>query len=115
MGNNSPILWLSPELARAYYLTVTVALLGLLQILALRWGHPDLRWLPPRWAAPVGVVMIISSVATYYHQFYSLIFVPGPAGLELMLLFGGASITALWLTRLLGAFVRHFGRGGLSE
>lgn len=111
MGNEAIVLWLSAELAWAYFCTIFVSMLGLLQIVAVQYGQARLRWLPAPLARPLGVLAIVGAVATFYLRYYTLIFVPGPAGLELMLLFGGASAAAVWATRLLHALaVRLQGR-----
>lgn len=99
MGNDALLLWLSAEVAFAYWLTIIVSLLGALQIIALR--RDEWRWLPRRLAPIVGICLIIGAVAWFYTTQYHLIFVPGPAGLELMVLFGTGTMVAIWLTRLL--------------
>jgi hypothetical protein len=101
MGDDSLVLWLSAELALAYFVAVIVGMLGLLQVVAVQWQRESLRWLPVRLAKPLGSLAIIGALAWFYLGYYPLIFVPGPAGLELMILFGGGTALAVWLTRAL--------------
>lgn len=108
MGNDAVVLWLTPELALAYFLAVVVGMIGLLQLVAARWSRDDLRWLPPAMATPVGLALGIGALLVFYVSQYPLIFVPGPAGLELMLLFGAGTALATWLSRGLARLV---GRG----
>jgi hypothetical protein len=101
MGNDSLVLWLSADLALGYFLAVFVGMSGLLQVVAYRWGREDLRWLPSHLAQPLGGLLVLGALGSFYLRFYDLIFVPGPAGLELILLFAVATALAVWLTRLL--------------
>ena len=105
MGNESLVLWLSAELAMGYFAAVFVGMVGLLQLVGAR--RDDLRWLPPRWRVPGGAALVVGALTFFYLPFYELIFVPGPAGLELMVLFGGATVLAIWLTRLLAALAQR--------
>jgi hypothetical protein len=114
MGNESFVLWLSAELALGYFIAVIVGMVGLLQVVAVQWRRDDLLWLPRPLARPLGLLAILGAGAWFYLRFYRLIFVPGPAGLELMVLFGGGSILAIWLTRLLHWLTSNFrGRAAL--
>lgn len=106
MGNDSILLWLSVEVALGYWIAVMVGMMGALQIVAGRGGRDDLRWLPPRLAVPVGIFLLFGAIGWFYPTFYRLIFVPGPAGLELMVLFGSGTMLAVWATRLLARVVR---------
>ncbi|MDQ4074962.1 MAG: hypothetical protein M3220_01810 [Chloroflexota bacterium] len=106
MGNESIILWLSPELALGYFVAVVVGMVGLLQVVAVRWGREDLRWLPASLAPWLGLLLSAGAMAWFYFRFYELIFVPGPAGLELILLFGGGTALAVWITRILHLVIR---------
>ncbi|MBA3532849.1 MAG: hypothetical protein H0T73_13065 [Ardenticatenales bacterium] len=99
MGNDSLVLWLSAELALAYFVAVIVGMLGMLQVIAAHWQRESLCWLPVRMAKPLGSLAMLGALAWFYLSYYPLIFVPGPAGLELMLLFGGGTAIAVWLTR----------------
>lgn len=99
MGDDSILLWLSVEVAWGYFLAVTMGMMGALQWVAAT--RDELRWLPPRLLAPVGTLFILGAIAWFYTMHYPLIFVPGPAGLELMVLFGSGTIVAVWGTRLL--------------
>ena len=101
MGNEAIVLWLSKELALAYFGAVVVGMMGLLQLVATQWNREELRWLPANSALPIGSLMMVGALAWFYISYYRLIFVPGPAGLELMILFSGGSGLAVWLTRLL--------------
>ena len=105
MGNDAIVLWLSEELALAYFIAVIIGMMGALQLVAHYWQRDDLSWLPHNKVFPVSLLMIIGTISTFYIRYYDLIFVPGPAGLELMLLFSGATALAVWLTRLLYWFV----------
>ena len=111
MGDDSLILWLSPELALGYFIAVSVGMLGAIQAMAAASAREDLRWLPRRAALPLGLLIALAALLLFYRTFYALIFVPGPAGLELMLLFGAGTALALWLTRLLARSVKR-GRQG---
>lgn len=108
MGNEAVVLWLTPELALAYFVAVIVGMTGLLQLVAARWQRDDLRWLPSGMATPVGLALGVGALLLFYLTQYPLIFVPGPAGLELMLLFGAGTALATWLSRGLARLV---GRG----
>ncbi|MGB0389828.1 MAG: hypothetical protein ACPGWR_33825 [Ardenticatenaceae bacterium] len=101
MGNEAIVLWLSEELALAYFEAVVVGMMGVLQIVATYSQREQLRWLPRKGAVPIGVLMMSGALAWFYVSYYRLIFVPGPAGLELMLLFSSGTALAVWLTRLL--------------
>ena len=101
MGNDAIVLWLSEELALAYFIAVIIGMMGALQLVARYWRRDDLSWLPHKRVFPVSLLMIIGAISTFYIRYYDLIFVPGPAGLELMLLFSGATAVAVWLTRVL--------------
>lgn len=105
MGNDALVLWLSPELALAYFAAVTVGVAGLLQLVATHGSRPDLAWLPPTAATPVGIALILVPSLLFYIGGYRLIYVPGPAGLELMLLYAGGAALAIWLTRALHRLV----------
>ncbi len=56
---------------------------------------------------PVGLLLAGGALAAFYLSFYRLIFVPGPAGLELILLFGGGTALAVWLSKLLHRLVQR--------
>ena len=101
MGNDAIVLWLSEELASAYFIAVIISMMGALQLVARYWQRDDLSWLPHNVVLPISTLMIIGAISTFYIRYYELIFVPGPAGLELMLLFSGATALAVWLTRVL--------------
>lgn len=105
MGNDALVLWLSPELALAYFVAVIVGMMGLMQALSVRWQRPEFRWLPRRVAEPVGLLLVVGALAWFYLRYYQLIFVPGPAGLELIVLFASGSAVAVWLSRLLHALL----------
>jgi hypothetical protein len=116
MGNDALVLWLSAELALGYFIAVVVGMVGLLQVVAAQWGRDDLRWLPRSIAPILGWAVVVGAWAWLYVRFYRLIFVPGPAGLELMVLFGGATAIAIWVTRLLHwASVSLMGRTALQS
>jgi hypothetical protein len=107
MGDDSILLWLSVEVALSYWVAVMVGMMGALQVVAIGAKRVDLQWLPPRLAVPLGMLLIIGAVGWFYTTFYCLIFVPGPAGLELMVLFGSGTAVAVWVTRLLAWVVRQ--------
>jgi hypothetical protein len=106
MGDDSILLWLSVEIAWGYFFAVTVGMVGALQLVARGGVREDLRWVPSRIGLFVGVLLILGTMGWFYTLHYRLIFVPGPAGLELMVLFGGGTMIAVWVTRLL-AWVRE--------
>lgn len=110
MGDDSILLWLSVEVAWGYFVAVTVGVIGALQIVATQANRENLRWLPPRMSTPVGTLFILGAIGWFYTLHYRLIFVPGPAGLELMVLFGSGTIVATWVTRFF-AWVRVGGKG----
>jgi len=107
MGDDSILLWLSVEVAWGYFVAVTVGMIGALQLVAARVKREDLRWVPPRIGIPVGTLLILGAIGWFYTTHYRLIFVPGPAGLELMVLFGSGTVVAVWATRLLAWAVRQ--------
>lgn len=107
MGDDSILLWLSVEVAWGYFIAVTFGVMGALQIVAIQAKREDLRWLPPQMGALVGMLFISGAIGWFYAIHYRLIFVPGPAGLELMVLFGSGTIVAVWVTRLLAWAVRQ--------
>lgn len=107
MGNDALVLWLSPELALAYFVAVVVGMTGVLQAVAAQAGREELRWLPLSLALPLGLALTAGALAWFYLGYYRLIFVPGPAGLELMLLFGVGTALATWLSRALARLVRR--------
>lgn len=107
MGDDSIILWLSPQLALGYFVAVIVGMLGAIQAIAATVPRDDLRWLPRRVALPLGLAIAAATMLVFYRTLYRLIFVPGPAGLELMLLFGVGTALALWLTRLLSKTLKR--------
>jgi hypothetical protein len=115
MGSDVLINWISPELALAYFLAVLAAMLGLLQIVATRGEREDLRWLPAGAAMPVGLLATAGAGAWLYTQYYDLIFVPGPAGTELVILFGGGTAVAVWLTRALRWLTTIAGRSRMAR
>jgi hypothetical protein len=115
MGSDVLINWISPELALAYFIAVVIAMLGLLQIVATHGERQDLRWLPAGTALPVGVLTTVGATAWLYTQYYDLIFVPGPAGTELVILFGGGTAVAVWLTRALHWLSSLMGRSSTAQ
>jgi hypothetical protein len=115
MGSDVLVNWISPELALAYFIAVVIAMLGLLQIVATHGERQDLRWLPAGAALPVGVLTTVGAAAWLYTQYYHLIFVPGPAGTELVILFGGGTAIAVWLTRALHWLTTLVGRYGTAR
>lgn len=115
MGNDAIVLWLSPELALGYFIAVIIGMSGIVQAAAAHWGRADLRWLPLPLARPVGLLVAAGALVWFYVTFYELIFVPGPAGLELILLFGVGSAIAIWLARLASGIGRLLSRGTLEQ
>jgi hypothetical protein len=107
MGDDSILLWLSVEIALGYWVAVMVGMMGALQVVAVGAKRTDLQWLPVRIALPVGILLLGGAVGWFYTTFYRLIFVPGPAGLELMVLFGSGTAVAVWATRLLAWTIRQ--------
>ena len=109
MGDDSILLWLSVEVAWGYFIAVTFGVTGALQIVATHSKREEFRWLPPRMSTLVGTILILGAIGWFYTMHYRLIFVPGPAGLELMVLFGSGTVIATWVTRFL-AWVRVRGK-----
>lgn len=112
MGHESFIDWISPEIALAYFLAVTVVLIGVLQLAAIRWDRPELRWLRSRRrGALFGLALIAAGTGAFYGGMQELIFVPGLAGAELFVLFGAGTVTAIIVVRLVAwALSRRAGR-----
>lgn len=107
MGHESLIDWISPEIALAYFVATTVALIGVLQIAGARWDRLELRWPRSRSAAVLlGLVLVLASAAAFYVGMERLIFVPGLAGAELMVLFAAATLLATIVVRLI-AWLLH--------
>lgn len=101
MGHESFIHWISPEIALAYSLATTVILVGVLQVAGARWDRPDLRWFRSRVASGLfGAVLIVTASAAFYLGMKRLIFVPGLAGTELIVIFAAATLVATLLVRL---------------
>lgn len=102
----------NPLVAPAYFLFALAACLGSLQIIAARYGYLGLALVRPRWQPAGGLLlgsaMIVAGAGWFFWQHSAGIFRPGPAGLELFLLFGAALLVALALT-LAGATVVQTG------
>src|SRR5689334_4094286 len=107
----------NPDVAGAYFVCALAACLGTLQIIAARYGYIGLAWLRPRWqplgGIALGLAFIIGGSAIFFTRYSAGIFRPGPAGLELFILFGGAFVLALPLT-LVGATLIQAGAGRRS-
>jgi hypothetical protein len=100
----------NPDVAGAYFLCALAACIGTLQIIAARYGYIGLAWLRPRWqptgGVGLGVTLIVIGCALFFNRHAEGIFRPGPAGLELFLLFGAALALSLPLTLTGAALVQ---------
>lgn len=94
--------WYSPDLAIAYYVWMSVAFLGVLQVAAALHRREDIAWIPDRRARLiVGLLIWSAAFGIFYVTQYRLIFVPGPASTEALVLLGAAGLTAILVTRVL--------------
>lgn len=99
MGHEAFIDWIAPEIAVAYFIATTVALVGILQVAGVAWGRPELRLLPTRGASlALGTLLALGALAGFYLTMQRLILVPGLAGTELIILFTGAALLARLVT-----------------
>lgn len=101
--------FVSGYLALSYLAFATLAVAGLLQVLAA-WrsfvGFALLDYRPtPSWRRAFGPLLIATAYAWFFGTRRGIL-TPGPAGAELTILFGGGVLLALALT-LLGAAVLH--------
>lgn len=102
--------WYSWHLAVAYFACTAIALLGVLQVAAARFGRADLAWFrSPTLCYVVGSVLLIGGLGAFYVTQYRLLFAPGPAAAEAALLFGAAALTATFITRTV-VYIRRAGR-----
>lgn len=96
----------NPHVAPGYLGWAFIACLGVFQIIAAHYGYIGLAWVRPRWQ-PVGgwvlgMSLIVGGCILFFMGHTEGIFRPGPAGLELFILFGGGLVAALVVT-LIGA------------
>ncbi len=102
----------NPDVAPAYLVCAFVVCLGTFQIIAARYGYIGLAWVRPRWqpggGLGLGVALIIGATALFMDRAHAGIFRPGPAGLELFIVFALALALALPLT-LVGAAILQTG------
>ncbi len=95
-----------------YFLFCLVAVLGTLQAVAARYQNCDLLWFEGR----VGYLLGMLAVAGGFAWFFLVdeeIFTPGLAGSELFIVFAGASLAALVVTRIV-AFALNRLRSGVA-
>ena len=96
----------NPDVSPAYFLVALAACLGTLQLIAARYGYIGLAWVSPRWqpwlGGLLGVALVSLPWAWFFERHSAGIFRPGPAGLELMVMFGAAALASVPLT-LIGA------------
>jgi len=93
--------WYSVQLAAAYYVWVTVALVGVVQAAAGHFRRPELAWFrSPRACVLFGLALWAGGMATFYVTQYRLLFAPGPAAGEAAILFALAALTAAAVVRL---------------
>lgn len=102
----------NPDVALAFFVCAVLACGGTLQVVAARYGYVGLAWVRPRWqpwgGTLVGVILIAWGTVWFFARYGDGIFRPGPAGLELFLLFGGAILAASAVT-LAGAAIVQTG------
>lgn len=92
--------WYSVELAIAYYVWSTVAFLGVLQASAAWYDRSELAFSSNRVIGLVaGLVTWSAGVVGFYVTQYELIFVPGPATTEALVVLVTAALTAIMTTR----------------
>ena len=105
--------FVSAYLALGYLGFSTLVVIGLLQGLAAWRSLRGLAWLdygrPPAWRRGLGPVIIVVAYAGFFGTWRELV-TPGPAGAELMVLFGGSVLLGLAVT-LLGATILRPGHG----
>lgn len=108
----------NPDVALAFFVCALLACSGTLQVVAARYGYVGLAWVRPRWqpwgGTLLGVVLVSGGSVWFFVRHSDGIFRPGPAGLELFVLFSGAAAVALVVT-LVGAALIQTGvqPGGL--
>lgn len=89
----------NPDVALAFFVCAVLVCGGTLQMVAARYGYVGLAWVRPRWqpwgGTLFGVILIVGGTAWFFVRHSDGIFRPGPAGLELLLLFGAAGLVAM--------------------
>ena len=109
--------FVSAYLALSYVAFATLVVAGLLQALAARYaivGFALLDYRPSARRRLVGPLLILTGYAWFFGTRRELL-TPGPAGAELVILFGAGVLLALGLT-LLGATLLHpYRRAGLAQ
>lgn len=102
--------WTNIGLARAYFLFVFLAQLGTLQLVAIIQGWQGLSMVGrpsrPKWGYAVGGALLVLSYGWFF-GFRHDIYAPGPAGIEVTLLFCGAGMLAVGLTLGLAELCHH--------
>lgn len=92
--------WYSVELAVNYYLWATVAFLGVLQTAAAHFQRPALAIIPQHTIGRVvGLLVWSGALISFYVTQYRLLFVPGPATTEALVILVTSALSALALTR----------------
>lgn len=110
----------NPDVALAFLVCAVLVCSGTLQVVAARYGYVGLAWVRPRWqpwgGTVFGITLMVGGMVWFFARYGDGIFRPGPAGLELFLLFGGATLVALVVT-LAGAAIFQTGvqPGGLPQ
>jgi hypothetical protein len=92
-----------PGMAFSYFVCCTVAAFGVIQATATRSGNNLLSWWPRQRGpvgAVIGVVLTAGSLWWFMTSYRHLIYRPGLAGAELVVIFATASGMALTLSRL---------------
>jgi len=103
--------WVIVRLARAYFVFVLIAQVGVLQIIAARRRWVGLSfgnyWRRPGWGYGLGA-LLVGGAYVWFFASYPEIFQPGPAGTELTFLFVSAGILAVVVTVSLAEAKRLF-------
>lgn len=98
--------FVEPRVAIHYFLLVLVGFVGVLQIVAARYRRRSLALVPlergPWVGAMLGSLLILGAFAWFVAATPEMLR-PGPAGAELVLLFGAAALLAVLICRLAAA------------
>ncbi len=98
--------FVEPRVALHYFLLVLVGFVGVLQIIAAHYRRSNLSLVPPErgpWVGTaLGSLLILGAFAWFVVATPEMLR-PGPAGAELVLLFGAAALLAVLICRLAAA------------